>query len=111
MLTQIAQTTSKYDVHHEGTKDTKDLGINSLTLNFVLFAIFVVKTQASTLVAALPPWVLRGEVSLAILVAALPHRVLCRDRAFQIPGYRAHKRLCRSLSPFFIFYFYFLIYL
>ncbi len=34
-----------YDVHHEGTKDTKDLGINSLTPNFVLFAIFVVKTQ------------------------------------------------------------------
>jgi hypothetical protein len=33
------------DVHHEGTKDTKDLEINSLTLNFVLFAIFVVKTQ------------------------------------------------------------------
>jgi hypothetical protein len=60
------------DVHHEGTKDTKDLGINSLTLNFVLFAIFVVKTQGSTLVAALPPWVLRGEVSLATLVAAPP---------------------------------------
>ena len=38
------------------TKDTKDLGINSLTPNFVLFAIFVVKTQGSTLVAALPRW-------------------------------------------------------
>jgi hypothetical protein len=81
------------------------LGINSLTLNFVLFAIFVVKTQASTLVAALPPWVLRGEVSLAILVAALPHRVLCRDRAFQIPGYRAHKRLAGQCLPFLFFTF------
>jgi hypothetical protein len=47
------------DVHHEGTKDTKDLGINSLTPNFVLFAIFVVKTQGSTLVAAPPRWALR----------------------------------------------------
>jgi hypothetical protein len=44
------------DVHHEGTKDTKDLGIYSLTPNFVLFAIFVVKTQGSTLVAAPPRW-------------------------------------------------------
>jgi hypothetical protein len=51
MLTQIAETKSKYDVRHEGTKD---LGITSLTPNFVLFAIFVVKTQGSTLVAALP---------------------------------------------------------
>jgi hypothetical protein len=45
---------------------TKDLGINSLTPNFVLFATFVVKTQGSTLVAAPPRWALcdlglRGE--------------------------------------------------
>jgi hypothetical protein len=54
MLTQIAQTTSKYDLHHEGTKDTKDLGINSLTPNFVPFATFVVKIQVRLWVAALP---------------------------------------------------------
>jgi hypothetical protein len=67
MLTQIAQTTSKYNLHHEGTKDTKDLGIYSLTPNFAPFAIFVVKTQGSTLVAALPRWAFVARFLLSLL--------------------------------------------
>ena len=43
MLTQIAETTSKYDVHHEGTKDTKVQEYYFLISYFVLFVSFVVR--------------------------------------------------------------------
>ena len=43
MLTQIAETKSKYDVHHEGTKDTKVQEYYFLISYFVLFVSFVVR--------------------------------------------------------------------
>jgi hypothetical protein len=54
----------KYYLTTKHTKVTKvsDIDIFKL-LNFVLFVTFVVKTIFSTLVAALPRWVLRGEYS------------------------------------------------
>jgi len=53
----------KYCLTTKHTKATKvsDIDIFKL-LNFVLFVTFVVKVAFSSLVAALPRWVLRGEI-------------------------------------------------
>jgi hypothetical protein len=85
MLTQTAETKSKYDVHHEGMKDTKDLGINSLTPNFGLFATFVVKTQVRL-------WLRLGRVFCPVcflpltVTAYLARRLLVKPMALASGG-------------------------